>query len=211
MSLKEQLNNIDLQLEVMSEQNRKMLYASVLIGTIVFVYYFFGLSLQEENSVKEQSLAKLEKKLAENRVSLLEKKIAKDNQQILLLAKEYETQNFKATALRTKLERMDYLSSDARGLADILERILKKSVSLNINVDKITLDNVRQQFTQQIEKRGSINIEGTASFNSVLKLLRFVESQEALIKIENVHFGLDKKDANFPDFVIKISGYGISL
>jgi len=211
MSLKEQLNNIDLQLEVMSEQNRKMLYASILIGTIVFVYYFFGLSLQEENSVKEQSLAKLEKKLAENRVSLLEKKIAKDNQQILLLAKEYETQNFKATALRTKLERMDYLSSDARGLADILERILKKSVSLNINVDKITLDNVRQQFTQQIEKRGSINIEGTASFNSVLKLLRFVESQEALIKIENVHFDLDKKDASFPDFVIKISGYGISL
>ena len=211
MSLKEQLNNIDLQLEVMSEQNRKMLYASVLIGTIVFVYYFFGLSLQEENSVKEEAVVKLEKKLAENRVSLLEKKIIKDNQQILLLAKEYETQNFKATALRTKLERMDYLSSDARGLADILERILKKSVSLNINVDKITLDNVRQQFTQQIEKRGSINIEGTASFNSVLKLLRFVESQEALIKIENVHFDLDKKDANFPDFVIKISGYGISL
>ena len=211
MSLKEQLNNIDLQLEVMSEQNRKMLYASVLIGTIVFVYYFFGLSLQEENSVKEEAVVKLEKKLAENRVSLLEKKIIKDNQQILLLAKEYETQNFKATALRTKLERMDYLSSDARGLADILERILKKSVSLNINVDKITLDNVRQQFTQQIEKRGSINIEGTASFNSVLKLLRFVESQEALIKIENVHFDLDKKDASFPDFVIKISGYGISL
>jgi len=211
MSLKEQLNNIDLQLEVMSEQNRKMLYASVLIGTIVFVYYFFGLSLQEENSVKEEAVVKLEKKLAENRVSLLEKKIIKDNQQILLLAKEYETQNFKATALRTKLERMDYLSSDARGLADILERILKKSVSLNINIDKITLDNVRQQFTQQIEKRGSINIEGTASFNSVLKLLRFVESQEALIKIENVHFDLDKKDANFPDFVIKISGYGISL
>ena len=82
MSLKEQLNNIDLQLEVMSEQNRKMLYASVLIGTIVFVYYFFGLSLQEENSVKEEAVVKLEKKLAENRVSLLEKKIIKANEEL---------------------------------------------------------------------------------------------------------------------------------
>ena len=211
MSLKEQIDNIDLQLEVMSEQNRKMLYASVLIGIIVFVYYFFGLGLQEENSSKEETVMKLEKKLAENRVSLLENKIKKDNQQILFLAKEYETQNYKATSLRTKLERMDYLSSDARGLADILERILKKSVSLNINIDKIILDDIRQKYTQQIEKRGAINIEGTASFSSVLKLLRFVESQEALIKIENVHFDLDKKDASHPDFVIKISGYGISL
>ena len=211
MSLKEQIDNIDLQLEVMSEQHRKMLYISVFIGMIVLVYYVFGLSLQEENNSKEETVMKLEKKLAENRVPLLEKKIKKDNQQILFLAKEYETQNFKSTALRTKLERMDYLSSDARGLADILERILKKSVSLNINIDKITLDDIRQKYTQQIEKRGAINIEGTAPFSSVLKLLRFVESQEALIKIENVHFDLDKKDASRPDFVIKISGYGISL
>ncbi len=211
MNLKEQMDNLDLQLEVMSEQQIKMLYASIFIGLIVFAYYFFGLSLQEENSSKVDTALQLEKKLADNRVEIFEKKIIKDKKQILLLTKEYEAQNYKATALRTKLERMDYLSADAQGLADILERILKKSVSLNINIDKIILDDVRQKYTQQIEKRGSISIEGTASFNSVLQLLRFVESQEALIKVQNVHFDLDKKDANLPDFVIQINGYGISL
>ena len=211
MSLKQQLADIDLQLEVMSEQNRKMLYASVLIGTIVFVYYFFGLSLQEDAEAKEATVSKLETKLADNKISLLENKIVKSKQQILFLSKEYETEQYKATALRTKLERMDYLSSDAKGLADILERILKQSVVLNINIDKITLDDAHEQYTQQIEKRGHITIEGTAAFKSVLKLLRFVESQEALIEVSNVHFDLDKEDSSLPGFVLKINGYGISL
>jgi len=211
MSIKQQLADLDLQLEVMSEQNRKMLYASVLIGTIVFVYYFFGLSLQEDAEAKEATVSKLETKLADNKISLLENKIVKSKQQILFLSKEYETEQYKATALRTKLERMDYLSSDAKGLADILERILKQSVVLNINIDKITLDDAHEQYTQQIEKRGHITIEGTAAFKSVLKLLRFVESQEALIEVSNVHFDLDKEDSSLPGFVLKINGYGISL
>lgn len=211
MSLKQQLTDLDLQLEVMSEQNRKMLYASVLIGTIIFVYYFFGLSLQEEAESKEATVSKLEKKLADNKISLYENLIVKNKKQILFLSKEYENEQYKATSLRTKLERMDYLSSDARGLADILERILKQSVVLDINIDKITLDDARKQYTQQIEKRGNITIEGTAGFKSVLKLLRFVESQEALIEVSNVHFDLDRKDASLPGFVLKINGYGISL
>ncbi len=210
MNLKRQLADIDLQLEVMSEQNRKMLFASVLIGAIVFVYYFFGLSLQEEVESKETRVSSLEKKLAENKSALFEEKIRTDKQQILLLSKEYENEQYKATSLRTKLERMDYLSSDAKGLADILERILKQSVLLNINIDKITLDNAQEKYTEQINRQGQITIEGTAAFKSVLRLLRFVESQEALIEVKNVHVDLDRKDAR-PGFVLIINGYGISL
>jgi len=211
MSLKQQLADLDLQLEVMSEQNRNMLYASVLIGTIIFVYYFFGLALQEEAESKAVTVSRLEKKLADNKIALYENKIVKKREQILTLSREYENEQYKATALRTKLERMDYLSSDAKGLADILERILKQSVLLNINIDKIILDDSVEQYTQQIEKRGNITIEGTAAFKSVLKLLRFVESQEALIEVKNVHFDLQKEDTAEPGFVLKINGYGISL
>ena len=211
MSLKQQLTDIDLQLEVMSEQNRKMLFASILIGTIVFVYYFFGLALQEEAESKEVTVSTLDKKLEKNKISLFENKIRTDKQKILLLAKEYENEQYKATALRTKLERMDYLSSDAKGLADILERILKQSVVLNINIDKITLDNAHKKYTEQIERQGQITIEGEAAFKSVLKLLRFVESQEALIEVGNVHFDLSRKESDIPGFVIVINGYGISI
>lgn len=211
MSLKQQLNDLDLQLEVMSDQNRKMLYASILIGTVIFAYYFFGLSMQEEAEAKAATVSKLEKKLSENKIVLYENKIVKSKEKILLLSKAYEGEQYKATALRTKLERMDYLSSDAKGLADILERVLRKSVVLDVNIDKISLDDSRQQYTQQIQERGSITIEGRAAFKSVLKLLRFIESQEALIEVKKVHFDLDEQTSPFPGFIIQVKGYGISL
>jgi hypothetical protein len=126
------------------------------------------------------------------------------------LGQKQQDGEYESRALRTKLERMDYLSSNAKGLADILERILKESVVLGINIDKITLDKTQSQYAPQIQKRGDVVIEGKAAFRSVLKLLRFIESQEALIAISNVNFVLGEKTAS-PDFSITITGYGINL
>lgn len=210
MSIEQKLQEIDLQLEVMPEQNRKMLYASIFIGVVAFIYYFFGAALAEEVGVKEEKLLALQKQLAENKISLYEAKIQKEQKRILFLAQEQQTGEYAAKALRMKLERMDYLSSDAKGMADILERILKNSVVLGVNIEKISLDNTQSSYAAQIEKRGAILIEGEAPFHSVLKLLRFIESQEALIEIENVKFDL-KKSSSSPDFSITITGYGIRL
>ena len=67
------------------------------------------------------------------------------------------------------------------------------------------------KYTEQIERQGQITIEGAAAFKSVLKLLRFVESQEALIEVGNVHFELVGKESDLPNFVLVINGYGIRL
>lgn len=210
MSIKQKLQEIDLQLEAMSQQNRMMVYASIVIGLIGFTYYFFGVSLQEDVMAKEEKVMALQTKLAQNKVLQFESKIAKSQERILVLAQEHQEGEYKARALRTKLERMDYLSSNAKGLADILERILKESVVLGINIDKITLDKTLSDYAPQIQKRGTIVIEGKAAFRSVLKLLRFIESQEALIEIVNVNFDLDEKTTS-PDFSISVAGYGINL
>jgi hypothetical protein len=210
MSIEQKLQEIDLQFEAMPQQNRMMVYFSIVIGLIGFTYYFFGVSLQEDAVAKEEKVIALQTELAQNKVSKFEEKIAKNQQRILLLAQEHQDEEYKSRALRTKLERMDYLSSNAKGLADILERILKESVVLGINLDKITLDKTLSDYAPQIQKRGTIVIEGKAAFRSVLKLLRFIESQEALIEIVNVNFDLDEKTTS-PDFTISIAGYGINL
>jgi len=81
---------------------------------------------------------------------------------------------------------------------------------LGINIDNITLDNTQSDYAPQIQKRGTVLIEGKAAFYSVLKLLRFIESEEALIEISNADFNLDDK-RSLPDFSILITGYGIKL
>ncbi len=210
MSLKQQLSDIDLQLELMPAKNRKMLYASIFIGLVMFSYYIFGLDQQSEYETKLETLSSLEAKLADNKVNVYRDKIKKNEEKILFLSEKHQKELYKAQFLRTKLEGMDYLSSDAIGLANILERILKHSVILGIKIDKISLDDSVQEYKAQIQKRGNIFIEGVANFRSVLKLLRFIEDQEALMEIENIHFDLDDKSAT-PSFRIMITGYGISL
>lgn len=210
MILKEQLEEVDLQLELMPEKNRKMLYISIFLGIVVSVYYLFGLGLQAEFTTKEETIELLEKKLAESKIGLYKNKIKKSEEKILFFKQEHQNAVYKAQSLRTQLERIDYLSSDAKGLADILERILKHSVVLGINIDKITIDDLEETYTQQITKHGHIKIQGVADFRSVLKLLRFIEAQETLTDIENVRFNLEV-DKYKPSFFITITGYGVSL
>ena len=212
MNMTESLQDIDNQLEAMPKNNRLMLYAFVTISIIGFIYYAFGMTLEEEVETKENSIMMLENKIIKSNPALSERKIVKEKKHHLTLAQTRQDEQYKLTALRSKLERMGYLSADAKGMANMLDRILKESVYLNINIDKVTMDKVENEDTAQIQKHGTITIEGSASFQSSLKLLRFIELQEALIEIENVRFDLDEKETStLPAFVIKIAGYGISL
>lgn len=183
---------------------------SVALGIVFGLYYFFGADLAEEALAKSEKAAQLQSKLDNNTISAYEAKIEKEQKRILFLAEAHQEGEFKARALRTKLERMDYLSADVKGMADTLERILKQSVDLGVAIEKLTIDNTLSPYEAQIDKRGSIIIEGEADFRSVLKLLRFIESQEALLAVEHVKFTLAQK-SSMPAFVITITGYGIKL
>jgi hypothetical protein len=210
MSFQQQLQDFDYQLEAMPKRNRTMLMLSVALGIVLGLYYFVGADLAEGALSKSEKAAQLQSKLENNTISAYETKIKKEQKRILLLAQAHQEGEFKATALRTKLERMDYLSADAKGMADTLERILKESVELGVTIDRLTMDNMLSPYEAQIDRRGSIIIEGEADFRSVLKLLRFIESQEALLAVEHVKFTLDQK-SSMPAFAITITGYGIKL
>lgn len=212
MNIEESLHDIDNQLEAMPKNNRMMLYAFVAIAIIGFIYYAFGIALEEEVETKENSIAMLENKIVKSNPAIAERKIANEKQYHLTLAQTHQDEQYKATALRNKLERMGYLSTDAKGMAKILERVLKESVRLNVNISKVTMDKAQNDTQEQIQKRGTIIIKGSASFQSTLKLLRFIESQEALIEINHVRFDLDEKEnSGLPAFIITLIGYGISL
>ena len=88
MSLKQQLSDIDLQLELMPAKNRKMLYASIFIGLVMFSYYIFGLDQQSEYETKLETLSSLEAKLADNKVNVYRDKIKKNEEKILFLSEK---------------------------------------------------------------------------------------------------------------------------
>jgi len=210
VSISQSIKDLDLQLEVMPEQNRKMLYGSVFLAFIGLFYYAFGISLKEEAQSQEIELQAIKQKLSENKMSLYENKISKTKKSILVWAKKFEDAKYQETSLRVRLEEIDFLSSDAKGLADILDRLLKNSVTLDVSIEKIILDDTVKDYKAQIKQRGTIHIEGSADFTSVLKLINFIESQEALLEVQEVHFSLRQKQ-KLPYFELKIRGYSIEL
>ncbi len=212
MSFEQQMQNIDAQLGSMPKKNRVMFYALVATALIVFSYVFIGLDLQEEAEVKKDRITVLEESIRKNDLSLYERKITKENERLLLLAQKCDDAQYLSTSLHAKLEAMKYLNTDAQGMADMLDRILKHSVFLGVNIHKVTVDYSESDFMPQIKKRGKIVIDGDASFHSILKLMRFVELQKALIKIGDVSISLnDELKDVYPTFALTITGYGIEL
>ncbi|MCJ7766431.1 MAG: hypothetical protein MUP09_10885 [Thiovulaceae bacterium] len=212
MNIEQQMQDIDAQLGNMPKRKRMMLYVSVAAALIGAGYYFVGLDFQEDAEVKAQRIMVLEESIRKNDLSSYEHKIAKEKERILLLAQKQEQEQYLSTSLHTKLEGMRYLNTDAQGMAAMLERILKHSVVLGVNIHKVTVDYSETDFMPQITRRGKIIIDGDAPFYCILKLMRFVESQKALIKIEDVNMRLtDELKEKDPAFALTITGYGIEL
>ena len=212
MSLKQNLNDIDLQLEAMPKKNRLMVYASVTMLFLGISYYGFGVSLTEENEQKHAEIESMNSEIQKINPNLYAKLIKKEETKILKIAQATEEEKYKSTALRVKLEGMDYLSADEKGLADILDRILKESVRLNINIEKIKIDKLEGKLTSQIEKRGSMTITGKAKIYPVQKLLRFIEAQEALLQVDYIKFNINEEEnIDFPDFKIILVGYEVVI
>lgn len=212
MSIKQTFNDIDIQLGAMPKNNRAMIYASVAFVILGFSYYVFGISLMEDNEAKNRKITSLQSNISKVQPTLFKELILKENKRRLELAQVYEDEKYKSTALRVKLEGMDYLSADERGLADILDRILKKSVELRINIDNIAINDIHDEVTTQIKKRGSMIIKGTAPFYSVQKLLSFIESQESLLLVDHIYFDLNEEKKNpYPSFEITLIGYEVVI
>lgn len=210
MSLSNYLNDFDTSLEVMSDSNKKMLYVSVFVLVVLIPYYFFGLGLQEDAAEKEKVYLGLQEELSASKVKTFETKVKKLDQQILEDKSTLEQAQYQNRSLQSRLAQIDYLSSDAKGLASMLERVLKESVRLGVSIEKISMDDTPKTYKAQIEQLGMMQIEGQANFRSVVKLMRYIEQQEMLLEIGSVAFSLEE-DEKTPHFSLVVNGYGVRL
>ena len=209
-NLKAKLEEIDSQMEAVPRVKRVMALGSIFFGLIIMGYYFYGIDLEEEFHSKVLELSRLEKKLTENKLDRYKRQINKENEKFLEFKTVYERAGYKNTYLLTQLQGIDYLNSDSRGLADLLERILKYSVKLNVEIERIHIEKNKRDYSAHIKEKGVIKIEGVSDFAALLKLLRFIEEQEALISISNLTFKLDQESSK-PLFLIHITAYGIVI
>lgn len=205
-----QLTQLDDQLENMPRAQRLALFVLIPVALIGMGYFFIAEALEEQTEFNEQSIARLERTIAANPVGTLKRKIAKAGKEALELETKIETEQARKRFLQSRLERNDFVIFDQYGFAKLLDRVLKESVNLSVQIDRVDNEARKEHYFGNFWILKKVQIEGSGSFRSIVSLVRFIEAQKALLKMEGVTIRRDG-DLEDPLFRIEFVNLGVVL
>jgi len=207
--MNEQLTEFEDQLEAMSKQKLYFMYISMIILLTYLSWNLFGETLTSDIEIKENSISSLEKKLKRNNLNSIQKAINKTEKDKLLLSGNLDELKSKEMYISTKLESVDFIFFDQMGIAKILDDILKQSLEYDIDIDKITYENMNKLYISNIYEKENIIVTGSASFANSINLIQYIDSIKSLLKVNTFEIYLDENSSI--NFDINISHYGAEL
>ena len=207
--MNEQLHELEEQLETMSKQKLYFIYVSILVLFVFLSWNLFGEELNSQVQTKQDSIASLENKLKKNSMKSLQAAISKTNKESLKLKEQIQELEFQDKFIFTKLESMDFVFFNQMGIAHILDSILKQSIHNNVNVELINYTELNKLYKAKVFEKESIDIKARASFNDVMNLLQYIDSLNALFRVNKIEIYLDENQVT--NFNLNISHYGVEL
>ncbi len=203
------LQDTDAQLAAMPPWQRW----AVIIGTALLIgvagWYFWIDDLIGEIDTTQSRIARLERKIANNRIPALKRAIGKIEKENGRLKDRIERYRAMERLLQSRAEKLDIFLFDPARYMEIFEKILKRSVDLGIRIDDAYSQEGSGEISPLIDRWQRLIFEGSGSFPAVTRLSRYIESFKALAKITHYRYWYDEK-AKEPRFEITIIFYGAS-
>lgn len=207
--MREKLDELEEQLDGMPTQKRYFIYISTTILLIFMSWTLFGENMQLEIEAQENSIASLEKKLRDNSVKSFQLAIKKIDNDSLALKEELNELDLKDKYIVSKLESIDFIFFNHKGIASILDSILKHSISYSIDLNTIKYENVNRLYLPNVYEREQIYIDGTASYKSIVYLIHHIDALNTLLRINSINIYVDENQTT--NFDLNISQYGVEL
>lgn len=207
--MNEQIQELEEQLEDMPQKKLYFIYVSIVALLVFMSWNLFGESMNIEITTKENSIKVLEKKLEKNSVQVLQKAIDKTYEDNLVLKEELNELNSKDIYINNKLESIDFVFFDQMGIAHILDDILKQSVRHSVDIKMINYTDSNKLYKSNIYEKEKVDINGIASFANIMNLVQYIDSLNALLKINNIDVYIDENQSI--NFTLDISHYGVEL
>jgi Tfp pilus assembly protein PilO len=201
------LQDTDNQLAAMPPAQRAFVIAFVAIAVMVAGWYFVGDDMLAQIENEEGQIASLQAKIRRNTVRALGARIAKKKKAILKLESAIERAKVAETALRARTERLDFFFFDRERFYEMFERILRRSTELGVRLDSVTLEDEVKAVSPLLEQKKRIRFEGAGLFGPVVRLSWFIESFNALVKIDRFAIWYDE-EAKEERFAIDLLLYG---
>ena len=203
------LRETETQLASMSAWRRWMVVAAAILMIATAGWYLWIDELIEKIDATRNRIETLEKKISANRMLALERIVAKLEKENRKLHSEIEKKKRMERWLQARARRLDIFLFDPERYMEIFEKILKRSVDLDIRIDSAYIQEGRGEISPLIDRWQRLIFEGSGSFAAVTRLTRYIESFKALQKITHYRYWYDKKREE-PQFEMTILFYGAS-
>ncbi len=207
--MNEQLEQLELQLAEMPLLKRLGVYFVVFVSIVYAGWYTFGEDLSLKIESNEQKIANLEKKISKNSLKSLSSAIVKINKKILIVEDQLVTLHFKEQFVKTQLDTLNFVYYNDFGIATVLDKILKNSLSEKIDIDYLRTTKNKVDYAPHIVDQEQITIQGNGTFRGILSLIQHIDYYNALLQIQEIRVFIDEEGVT--NFDLNISHFGVEI
>lgn len=202
------MNKLENYLLHVTQRQKWMIYGIVVI-VIGMLMYNMSMPMTEEIESLQSRIETLEQGIAKDSVNSIKKEIDLRKKDLLRVNEMIEKQKEQTTFLISNLYKIQYAFFNEKELANSLDKILKKSLSLNLNIDFIKNKEVKKEdIAMLLKHKKSIEISGNGGYKEVVSFINHIENLNLLLKFTQIKIEADKDNVKFS---LLIDIYGIGL
>ncbi|WP_353661786.1 hypothetical protein [Hydrogenimonas sp. SS33] len=200
------LSETERQFESYGAKTRSALIGGAALAVLAAGWLFWLEPLTEEIEAAQSRAARLQSRIAAVNLRALNRELARVKKQNLELRETLQKADAARRFLQSRASRLDFIWFDQKRFLDMLDKVLRRSVTLGLRIDLFESRPAAEAISPLIEKRAHVHIEGAGDYGQILRLLRYIESFRALLKTDSVRIGLDEQGETH--FRIDFDSYG---
>jgi Tfp pilus assembly protein PilO len=203
------LQDTENQFAAFSPARRLIVTAGTALMILALGWYGWIDPLRQQIEAEKMECERLEQKIASvdlRRIGLMLEKVKRRR---LQLQEELEKMEAAKRYLQSRAKQLDFIWFEQKSFLEMLDRVLKRSVELGLRIDLIESSDEKGEISPMIVKRKAVRIEGAGRFADIVKLIHYIESFNALLKVEGLKISLSEEGETL--FHLDLLSYGAKL
>lgn len=190
-----------------TRRQKRMIYAIVVI-IVGMLIYNISTPMAEDVESLQSKIELLEQGIAKDSANSLKKETELRKKDLMRLNDTIEKQKESITLLMSNLYKIQYAFFNEKELANALDAMLEKSLSLHINLDFIKNKEIKKEDTAILKHKRSIEISGNGGYKEIVRFINHIENLNLLLKFTQIKIESGKENVQFS---ILLDIYGIGL
>ncbi len=209
------LEDIENQLEEQPKSVRIAIYISLFLSILWFVWSIEYSSQFEQYQKQSLKIEKAKKKITHYYPRRYIIRLHKLKKSLKNLEKESHKLEDTLATIENNAKNYRYLWFDNRQFIALIEAIMRRSLELNLEIDKVIKVNIKKD--EEVKLKGelpklipqkNLYIKGVGRFDKIVRLVYFIDSFNFLLESQKIEM-IKGKSSDSINFLISFKLYGL--